>query len=139
MNNKKASQNSDILTKTIKETLTYFEKFYVLLSTIMILSIKSFSFPSCLKEADVIPIHKKGKKDKKESYRLVSILPVLLNIFERIMFTQMPAFFEDIFDKQQCGFRKSYNIQQCLLKVLEKWKRSVNGGKIFGALLTELF
>ena len=138
MNNKKASQNSDILTKTIKETLTYFEKFYVLLSTIMILSIKSFSFPSCLKEADVIPIHKKGKKDKKESYRLVSILPVLLNIFERIMFTQMPAFFEDIFDKQQCGFRKSYNTQQCLPKMLEKWKRSVNGGKIFGALLTDL-
>ena len=51
----------------------------------------------------------------------------------------MSAFFEDIFNKQQCGFRKGYNTQQCLLKMLEKWKRSVDEGKVFGALLTDLF
>ena len=50
----------------------------------------------------------------------------------------MTAFFEDIFNKQQCGFRKGYNTQQCLLKMLEKWKRSADGGKVFGALLTDL-
>ena len=27
--------------------------------------------------------------------------------------------FENIFNKQQCGFRKDYNTQQCLLKMLE--------------------
>ena len=54
------------------------------------------------------------------------------------MFKQMSAFFEDIFNKQQCGFRKGYNTQQCLLKMLEKWKRSVDGGNAFGALLTDL-
>ena len=83
-------------------------------------------------------IYKKGKKDKKENYRPVSILPVLSKIFERIMFIQMSAFFEDFFNKQQCGFRKGYDTQQCLLKMLEKWKRSVDGGKAFGALLTDL-
>ena len=31
-------------------------------------------------------------------------------------------FFDDIFNKKQCGFHKGYNIQQCLLKLLEKWK-----------------
>ena len=91
-----------------------------------------------MKEADVTPIHKKGKKDKKENYRPVSILPVLSKIFERIMFIQMSAFFEDIFNKQQRGFRKGNNTQQCLLKMLEKWKRSVDEGKVFGALLTDL-
>ena len=50
----------------------------------------------------------------------------------------MPAFYEEIFNKQQCGFRKGYNTQQCLLKRLEKWKRSVDGGEVFGALLTDL-
>ena len=64
----------------------------------------------------------KGKKDKKEDYRPVSILPVLSKIFERIMLIQMSAFFEDIFNKQQCRFRKGYNTQQCLLKMLEKCK-----------------
>ena len=91
-----------------------------------------------MKEADVTPIHKKGKKDKKENYRPVSILPVLSKIFERIVFIQMSAFFEDIFNKQQCEFPKGYNIQQCLLKMLEKWKGSVDEGKVFGALLTDL-
>ena len=50
----------------------------------------------------------------------------------------MSAFFEDIFNKQQCRFLKGYNTQQCLLKMLEKWKRSVDEGKVFGALLTDL-
>ena len=30
------------------------------------------------------------------------------------------AFFENIFNKQQCGFRKGYNTQQCLRKMLEQ-------------------
>ena len=135
LNNKKASQNSDIPTKIIKENSDIFGK---ALCSFINDSIKSFTFPSCLKEADITPIHKKGKKDKKENYRPVSILPVLSKMFERIMFKQMSAFFEDIFNKQQCGFRKGYNTQQCLLKMLEKWKRSVDGGNAFGALLTDL-
>ena len=89
-----------------------------------------------MKEADVTPIHKKSKKDQKENYK--PVLSVLSKILERIMFIQISAFFEDIFNKQQCGFRKGHNTQQCLLKMLEKWKRSVNGGKVFGALLTDL-
>ena len=36
------------------------------------------------------------------------------------MFMQVSDYFEDIIDKQQCGFRKGYNTQQCLLKMLEK-------------------
>ena len=131
MNNKKASQNSAFPTKIIKENSDIHGKGFFD-------SIKSFIFPSCFKEADVTPVHKKGKKDNKENYRPVSILPVLSKIFKRTMFIQMSTFFEDIFNKQQCGFRKGYNTQQCLLKMLEKWKRSVDGGKVFDALLTDL-
>ena len=40
--------------------------------------------------------------------------------------------------KQQCGFRKGYSTQQCLLALLEKWKRAVDSGQMFGALLTDL-
>ena len=32
-------------------------------------------------------------------------------------------FFDDIFNKQQCGFHKDYGMSaKCLLKLLEKWK-----------------
>ena len=40
--------------------------------------------------------------------------------------------------KQQCGFRKGYSTQQRLLALLEKWKRAVDNGQMFGALLTDL-
>ena len=54
------------------------------------------------------------------------------------MFKQISEFFENIFSKNQCGFRKGHSTQQCLLAMLEKWKRSVDSGKAFGALLTDL-
>ena len=41
--------------------------------------------------------------------------------------------------KQQCGFQKGYNTQQYLLALIEKWKRPVDSGQMFGALLTDLF
>ena len=34
--------------------------------------------------------------------------------------------------------RKGYSTQQCLLSMLEKWKRAVDNGKAFGLLLTDL-
>ena len=54
------------------------------------------------------------------------------------MFKQMPSFFDDIFSKYQYGFRKGFSTQQCLLALLEKWKRSIDRGKVFGALLKDL-
>ena len=54
------------------------------------------------------------------------------------MFAQIFSFFDDFLSKQQCGFRKGYNAQQCLLALLEKWKRLVDSGQMFGALLADL-
>ena len=54
------------------------------------------------------------------------------------MFKQISEFFGIIFSKNQCGFRKGHSTQQCFLAMLEKWKRSVDSGKAFVALLTDL-
>ena len=99
---------------------------------------KFSTFLYCLKSANVIPLHKKIKKDKKDSYRPVSILPTPSKCFEKCMFSQMSAYFDEIFSKYQYGFRKGYSSQQCLLALLEKWKAAVDKGKVFGALLTDL-
>ena len=64
LNNKKTSQNSDIPTKIIKENSDIFGK---VLCSFINDSIKSFTFPSCLKEADVTPIHKKDKENYRQS------------------------------------------------------------------------
>ena len=45
----------------------------------------------------------------------------------------MSQFFNNVFPKYQCSFRKSFSTQQCLLAMLEKWKKSVDNRKAFGA------
>ena len=50
----------------------------------------------------------------------------------------MSSFFNEIFSNFQCGFRKGFSAQHCLLAMLEKWKSSNDKGKAFAALLTDL-
>ena len=60
-----------------------------LLCTSINSKIKSSSFPCFLKLDDILPVHKKGRKDTKENFRPASILPTLSKIFEKCMFAQM--------------------------------------------------
>ena len=131
----KASQSSDIPTKIVIENVDIFGDF---ICTSYNNTVKSSQFYQNLKLADITPAYKKGKKDMKENYRPVSILPNLSKIFEKLMFKEMSQFFDKIFSKYQCGFRKGFSTQQCLLAMLEKWKRSIDNGRSFGALLTDL-
>ena len=131
----KASQKTDISIRIIKENIDIFADF---LRTCINSAIKSSSFPSSLKLADVTPVHKKGRKDMKENFRPVSILPALSKMFEKCMFAQISTFFDNIFSNQQCGFRKGYSTQHCLLVILETWKISVDKCKDFGALEIDL-
>ena len=59
-------------------------------------------------------------------------------IFERIILRQISNYIESFLSKYQCGFRKGYSAQHCLLFMLEKWKRAIDNGKVFGILLTNL-
>ena len=92
LNKNKASQHPDIPLKIIKENLDIFADF---LCTNINRSFKSSSFPSCLKMADVTPLHKKGKKDLKENYRPVNILSIFSKVLERSLFAQMFSFFDN--------------------------------------------
>ena len=74
----------------------------------------------------------------KEKYRQVNILPNVSKVFERFLFKQISNFMEPFFSEQQCGLRKGYSTQNCLLSMLEKWKSAVDKGKYIGALLTDL-
>ena len=53
------------------------------------------------------------------------------------MFKQIGHFMENLLSKFQCGFRKGYSTQQCLIVLTEKLKCVSDKGKSFGALLTD--
>ena len=51
----------------------------------------------------------------------------------------MSEYFESsFFSKYQCGFRKGFSAQYCLVSMLEKWKSAIDNKKLFQALLTDL-
>ena len=65
-------------------------------------------------------------------------MPVISKIFEKLISKQITNFMEPLFSKYQCGFRRCFSAQDCLLTMLEKWKSAVDKGKIFGILMTDL-
>ena len=82
---KKASQKSDIPLKIIKENIDIISYF---LHHNFNSSLSCATFPTSMKYADVIPVHKKDDKTDKENYRPINILPNLSKVYERLTYNQ---------------------------------------------------
>ena len=54
------------------------------------------------------------------------------------MHSQIRAYFDNILSKYQFGFRQGYSSQQCLLILIEKWKKRLDKGGKCGALPSDL-
>ena len=86
LDNKKACQESDIPVKIVKDNIDIFSEFifHNFNNTIF-----DATFPSELKNADVIPVFKKKDRNNVGNYRPVSILPNLSKIYERCLYDEM--------------------------------------------------
>ena len=87
-------------------------------------------YPNGLKYADVTPAFEKDDKSDKSNYRAISILPNLSKVYERIMQNQIYPY--------QCGFRKEFSAQHCLIAMIEKWRQSLDSGRQVAAVLSDL-
>ena len=110
----------------------------ILFSETIIIAFAVLIFRNSLKNAITTPVHKKGANTSKDNYRPVSILSNISKIYERLLFKQISEHFEPILSKFQCGFRKGFSAQHCLLAMLEKWKSAVDNKRNFDGLLTDL-
>ena len=54
------------------------------------------------------------------------------------MFKQLYEYFEKFLLPSQCGFRKGFSVQHCLIIMIEKFKQMLDKGNQFGALFTDL-
>ena len=50
-------------------------------------SLETGNFPSNWKRGNIVPVHKKGKKDLANNYRPVSLLPIFSKVYEKCMST----------------------------------------------------
>ena len=87
------------------------------LTHIINMSIECGDIPCDMKSARVVPIHKKNSKTEAGNYRPVSILSVVSEIFERIMYDQLESYLKDeslLYDFQS-SFRPSFSMDTCLI------------------------
>ena len=54
------------------------------------------------------------------------------------MHRQISEYFETVLLKFQCGLRKGYSNQDCLLAMVENCKKTLDQGNEYGALLADL-
>ena len=54
------------------------------------------------------------------------------------MQNQMSPYLNQVFSKYQCGFRKGFNAQYCLMVMIEKWRKLLDTGGHTGAFFTDL-
>ena len=80
-------------------------------------------YPQSLKLADVTPIHKKDALTSLKNDRPVSLIPIVSKLFERDMYSQILAYIETFLSPYLFGYRQGYITEQCLIVMLEKWKK----------------
>ena len=106
----KACQKDNIFPKILKENIDICS---IIKTNDVCRCIENGTFPDNLKNADITPTFKKDDRLIKANYRPISILPTLSKIYEKIIHMQMYKFFNKIFSKNLCGFRKGHSTQHC--------------------------
>ena len=132
---KKASIENDIPTEILKENSDIVSYH---LSKAYNNSKNSHLFPLSLKVADVSPIHKTKERIIMKNYRSVSLIPVLSKLYERNMYDPIFSYIETFLSPYLFGYRKGHSTQQCLLVMIEMWKKALDDRKCTGAILTDL-
>lgn len=89
------------------------------------------SFPEVLKIKKIIPIHKKGIKEKSENYRLIALV-TFENICERIIALRIEKFLQytkqtDVF---QYGFLKKNSTDAAAIDYMDNLSSRVDNGKL---------
>ena len=101
-------------------------------------SLRESTFPEKLEHSEVIPVYKKRDPLKIENYRLVSLLPYVSKVFERIIYQQINTYMKDKLSKCLAGFNKSHGTQNLLVTMLENWKKKNFKGEYVSALFMDL-
>ena len=108
LNIKKATGTDNISAKLLKMTASAIAES---LTNLFNYSLDTGRIPSEWKSACVIPVPKKGEKELVESYRPVSVLPIIAKIFEAMVHTQLYSYMEtnSLIHAAQSGFRPQHS------------------------------
>ena len=86
---------------------------------------------------EVVPVHKKNDNLNIMNYILVSILPSMSKVLEKLILQQMTPFLKKILDPRIAAYRQGYSCQDVLLRLVDDWNRALENRKHVGAVLMD--
>ena len=135
LDSKKASVENDIPSKVLKESAHIVSNY---LSSAYNESKNTNNFPLSLKVAHVTPVHKGKEKTLMKNYRPISLIPIISKIYERNMYSTIFVYIEKFLSPYLFGYRKGHSTEECLLVMIERWRKALDEKKCAGAMLTDL-
>ena len=90
------------------------------------------------KKAEIRPLYKKDGRTEKSNYRSITVLSNVSKIYERGLYDQIYPYFDKIFSRYQCGFRKGISAQHILLTMIEKMKILRHNKQFCAVILRDL-
>ena len=103
--------------------------------------LESGAYPSVWKKANVVPIYKKGDKQKLENYRPITLLRITGKIFERLLYDRMFELFAEnnLISDNQSGFKPVDSCINQLLSIIHKIYQSFDGNLEVRAVVLDIF
>ena len=104
------------------------------------LSFSTGVFPTILKVAKVVPVHKKDSKLDFSNYCLILLLSNIEKILKRLMYNRCYKLFSknNIIRPLQFGFRQQYSTFHALISLTEDIRKNLDKGNIGGAIFADL-
>lgn len=99
-------------------------------------SLQTGTLPLDWKNAEIIPIYKKGQRSLPSNYRPVSLTSQVCKVMERIVKKVLVNHLNthDLISEHQHGFTSRKSCQSNLLESLEQWSRILDEGKALDVL-----
>ena len=110
------------------------------LTHIFNLSIRCGEIPRSWKAATVTPLHKSGSHCDPNNFRPISVLPVVMKIFERAIHKQLYDHLvtNKLLSQFQSGFRPGHSTSTALLDVSDYILKNIDEGNLTGAVFLDL-
>ena len=93
--------------------------------------------PDKLKTAGINATFWKGWQTWQMKLLPVSILAMLLKVYEKCLYKQVKSHIKIILSNFQCNLKKVFNAQRRFIDMIQKAKKVIDKGGYFSALLTD--
>ena len=136
LNSKKAPGIDKIPTKLVKLASDFLAE---PLPIAINISISTSIFPNNAKIASVVPIDKKtDDKYVISNFRPVSILNCFSKVYENVTKNELLKSMNVHLSPFLSAYRKNYNTQHAMLRLLEEWRGHLDNNKTVGGILMDL-